>query len=101
MIHNVQMHRPSIAPVLILSTRMGMQSMLYILAVLISVSPLTLGQMVITEWMYSGIDGGFVEFTNVGSAAVDMTGWSFCDNSTGPAVDLSLWAIVDPANLRF
>jgi hypothetical protein len=98
MIHNVQMHRPSIAPVLILSTRMGMQSMLYILAVLISVSPLTLGQMGITEWMYSGTDGGFIEFTNIGSEAVDLSGWNFCDNSTGPAVDLSDFGIVEPGN---
>jgi len=98
MIHNVQMHRPSIAPVLILSTRMGMQSMLYILAVLISVSPLTLGQMVITEWMYSGTDGGFIEFTNIGSEAVDLSGWNFCDNSPGPAVDLSDFGIVEPGN---
>ena len=35
--------------------------------------------MRITEYMYSGIDGEFVEFTNVGSSPVDMTGWSFSD----------------------
>ena len=43
-------------------------------------------QMRITEWMYNGkLDGNslgeFVEFTNVGSSAIDMTGWSFDDDS--------------------
>jgi predicted extracellular nuclease len=37
--------------------------------------------MRITEWMYQGGVGEFVEFTNVGKAPVDMTGWSFDDDS--------------------
>jgi predicted extracellular nuclease len=41
--------------------------------------------MQITEWMYkSTANGGnaeFIEFTNVGSTAIDMTGWSFDDSS--------------------
>jgi predicted extracellular nuclease len=46
-------------------------------------------QMRITEWMYNGkLDGSslgeFVEFTNVGYSAIDMTGWSFDDNSRTP-----------------
>ena len=37
------------------------------------------GQIYITEWAYS-VDGGeFVEFTNVGNSAIDMTGWSYDD----------------------
>ena len=38
-------------------------------------------QMRITEFMYDGVDGEFVEFTNVGSTPIDMTGWSFDDDS--------------------
>jgi predicted extracellular nuclease len=33
----------------------------------------------ITEWMYNGSE--FVEITNVGGSSVDMTGWSYDDNS--------------------
>ena len=35
----------------------------------------------ITEWMYSGGSGEFIEFTNLGSSAVDFTGWSYDDES--------------------
>ncbi|WP_428307097.1 lamin tail domain-containing protein [Lacipirellula sp.] len=51
----------------------------------------------ITEWAYQGGGGEFVEFTNLGAAAVDMTGWSFDDN-TGVAGSLSLsgFGIVAP-----
>lgn len=37
----------------------------------------------ITEWMYNGngATGEYVEFTNLGSAPVDFTGWSFDDDS--------------------
>lgn len=40
----------------------------------------------ITEWMYSGGGGEFVEFTNVGNAAIDFTGWSYDDDSRLPGV---------------
>ncbi len=44
----------------------------------------------ITEWMYSGDDGEFIEFTNTGAASVDLTGWSFSDSARAPgAVSLS------------
>lgn len=44
----------------------------------------------ITEWMYSGDDGEFIEFTNTGAAPVDLTGWSFSDSARTPgAVSLS------------
>ena len=50
-------------------------------------------QILITEWMYNGSE--FVEFTNVGSTAVDMTGWSFDDSSaTAGAFDLSAFGTV-------
>ncbi|HVT29227.1 MAG TPA: lamin tail domain-containing protein [Lacipirellulaceae bacterium] len=46
--------------------------------------------MRITEWMYSGTNGEFIEFTNVGSSPIDMNGWSFDDDSQTPStVDLS------------
>ncbi|KAA3649454.1 MAG: PEP-CTERM sorting domain-containing protein [Proteobacteria bacterium] len=44
----------------------------------------------ITEWMYSGNGGEFIEFTNMGASAVDFTGWSYDDDSRQAGVfDLS------------
>ncbi|MGH7244831.1 MAG: lamin tail domain-containing protein [Phycisphaerales bacterium] len=43
-----------------------------------------MGAIRITEWMYNGAGGTareFVEITNLGASAVDMTGWSFDDNT--------------------
>jgi hypothetical protein len=62
-------------------------------------SQVALGDIVISEWMYnpagSGTLGEFVEFTNTGPAAVDMTGWSFDDDSAVPGtVDLSGFGVV-------
>lgn len=55
------------------------------------------GNLQITEYMYDGANGEFVEFTNVGNAPVDMTGWSFDDNSRVPgSFDLSAFGIVQP-----
>lgn len=54
-----------------------------------------LGDVVISEWMYSGADGEFIEFTNTGPDAVDMTGWSYDDDSRTPgSVDLSAFGLV-------
>ena len=55
--------------------------------------------MQITEYMYSGalvpagtgVDGEFIEFTNIGGPAVNMTGYSF-DDSTRVAGSFSLSA---------
>ena len=53
--------------------------------------------MVITEYMYSGTGGEFVEFTNIGDTPIDMTGWSYDDDSRIPgALDLSGFGIVAP-----
>ena len=53
--------------------------------------------MRITEYMYGGANGEFIEFTNVGSAAIDMTNWSFSDNAETPgAVNLTAFGIVKP-----
>lgn len=52
-------------------------------------------QMRITEWAYSGDE--FVEFTNVGGAPVDMTGWSYSDDGQmAGEVDLSAFGLVAP-----
>jgi predicted extracellular nuclease len=54
-------------------------------------------QIRITEWMYQGTDLEFIEFTNIGGAAVDMTGWSFDDDSRIPGtVSLSGFGVVQP-----
>ena len=51
----------------------------------------------ITEWAYQGGGGEFVEFTNLGAAAVDMTGWSFDDSSQAAgSLSLSDFGIVAP-----
>lgn len=54
------------------------------------------GQIRITEWAYSGgLGGEFIELTNIGDAAIDMTGWSFDDDSMTPGTtDLSSFGIV-------
>lgn len=55
------------------------------------------GRIVITEVMYKGPGGEFVEFTNLGNAVVDMTGWSYDDSSRTPgSVDLSAFGMVQP-----
>jgi len=54
--------------------------------------------VVISEWMYSGTDGEFVEFTNVGPDAVDMTNWSYSDTDATPG-DMSfadVFGLVQP-----
>lgn len=49
----------------------------------------------ITEWMYSGTGPEYVEFTNMGSEAVDFSGWSYDDDSRLPVVfDLSGFGLV-------
>lgn len=51
--------------------------------------------MRITEYMYSGNGDEFVEFTNLSGAAIDMTGWSYDDDSRAPGtLDLSAFGVV-------
>jgi hypothetical protein len=53
------------------------------------------GRLRLTEYMYSGGNGEFMEFTNVGGAAVDMSGWSYSDSARLPAaVSLSSFGSV-------
>ncbi|MET0231407.1 MAG: DUF3616 domain-containing protein [Rhodanobacteraceae bacterium] len=57
--------------------------------------PVLEGAMRITEYMYSGANGEFVELTNVGNAPLDLAGWSFSDSAEAPgAVDLSAYGTV-------
>ncbi len=72
---------------------------LMFLAMLVSVVRVASGQIVITEWMYNGSGTGstgeFVEFTNVGAESVDMTGWSFDDDSRiAGTISLSAFGVV-------
>ncbi|MBC8058585.1 MAG: lamin tail domain-containing protein, partial [Rhizobiales bacterium] len=49
----------------------------------------------ITEWLYDGRNGEYIEFTNLGTSAVDFNGWSFDDDSSTPGVtSLSGFGIV-------
>ena len=51
----------------------------------------------ITEFMYSGAGGEFIEFTNMSDAAVDMAGWSFDDDHALPgAFPLDAFGTVQP-----
>ena len=48
------------------------------------------GGLKITEYMYSGTNGEFVELTNLSGASLDLTGWSLDDKSNTPGTfDLS------------
>lgn len=38
----------------------------------------------ITEWMYAGASGEFVEFTNLGDTPIDLSGWSIDDSNAVP-----------------
>ena len=71
------------------------------LGLLVSLVPVASGEMMFSEWMYNGARmdnlGEFVEFTNTGPAPVDMTGWSFDDESRiAGTVDLSGFGVVLP-----
>lgn len=67
------------------------------LLVVLSVSGAAFANIAITEWAYSATDGEFVEFTNIGTTAIDMTGWSFDDDSEiAGTLDLSAFGVVQP-----
>jgi len=53
--------------------------------------------MYITEYAYKAEAGEYVEFTNLGGAPIDLTGWSYDDDSRLPGVlDLSAFGVVQP-----
>lgn len=54
-------------------------------------------RMRITEYMYDGPDGEFVELTNVGDSPADLSGWSFDDDSNAAGtVSLNAFGTVQP-----
>lgn len=56
-------------------------------------------QVQITEWMYNGNGptGEYIEFTNLGTTAVDFSGWSFDDDSrVAGTVSLSAIGLLAP-----
>lgn len=62
-------------------------------------APVASAQVYITEWMYNGngTTGEYIEFTNLGSTAVDFSGWSFDDDSRNDGtVSLSAFGLVNP-----
>ncbi len=49
----------------------------------------------ITEWAYSAGTGEYFELTNIGNAPIDLTGWSYDDDSNTPgSLDLSSFGLV-------
>ena len=58
---------------------------------------LGVGGMRVSEWMYSGPSGEFIEFTNMSPAPIDLAGWSMDDDHATPgAFDLSPLGVVQP-----
>lgn len=60
----------------------------------------SMGQIRITEWSYQGGGGEFIEIANVGGSAIDLTGWSYDDDSRlAGTVDLSLFGLMQPGDV--
>ncbi|HVP12977.1 MAG TPA: lamin tail domain-containing protein [Phycisphaerae bacterium] len=57
---------------------------LLMFGLVVSLVQVASGGMVISEWMYAGTNGEFVEFTNIGPDPVDMTDWSYSDTDAEP-----------------
>lgn len=61
-----------------------------VVSALLALTGAASAQVRITEWMYSGNSGEYIEITNTGNTAVSMSGWSFDDDSRTPgSFDLS------------
>jgi uncharacterized protein len=54
------------------------------LGLVVSLVQVASGGMVISEWMYAGANGEFIEFSNLGPDPVDMTDWSYSDSDAVP-----------------
>ncbi|MBX3388081.1 MAG: lamin tail domain-containing protein [Phycisphaeraceae bacterium] len=67
-------------------------------AALVTAASSSMGAIRITEWMYNGAGGTareYFEITNTGAFAIDLTGWSFDDDSRAPGtVSLSSLGIL-------
>ncbi|MCC6230482.1 MAG: lamin tail domain-containing protein [Phycisphaerales bacterium] len=63
---------------------------LIVVSALLALTGVASAQVRISEWMYSGNSGEYIEITNTGNTAVSMAGWSFDDDSRTPgSFDLS------------
>lgn len=63
---------------------------LIVVSALLALTGVASAQVRISEWMYSGNSGEYIEITNTGNTAVSMSGWSFDDDSRTPgSLDLS------------
>lgn len=71
---------------------------LVVVGIVVVLAQAALGDMVISEWMYSGANGEFVEFTNTGPGPVDMTNWSYSDTDAEPGdvSFLDVFGLVQP-----
>lgn len=66
-----------------------------IAALFLATPAMAFADVQITEWMYSGSGGEFIEFTNLGAGAVDFAGWSYDDDSRVAGVfSLSTFGLV-------
>jgi len=71
-----------------------MKKLASLLVLIMSVN--AMANIQITEWMYKGTNGEFVELTNVGTTAIDMTGWSYSDTDEQVGdVSLSAFGIIN------
>lgn len=68
------------------------------ISVVVFLTQVASGGMVISEWLYSGTDGEFIEFTNIGLDPVDMTDWSYSDTDAEPGdvSFLDVFGVVQP-----
>jgi hypothetical protein len=68
------------------------------IALLFATAHAARADMRITEWMYSGANGEFVEFTNMGAAPVNMAdSWFYTDSDQGMMdADLAAFGVVQP-----
>ncbi len=57
-----------------------MKNTLALAAALCLAAP-AMAQVQITEWMYSGSSGEYIEFTNLGPSTIDFSGWVYDDDS--------------------
>jgi hypothetical protein len=71
---------------------------LVLVSLVVFLAQVAVGDMVISEWMYSGTDGELVEFTNIGPDPVDMTNWSYSDSDAQPGdvSFLDVFGVVQP-----
>lgn len=71
-----------------------MKNKLITLAAMMAIAPFALAgdqDVYITEVMYTGLFGEFIEVTNTASAPVDLNGWKFDDNSASFAAGTVLF----------